>query len=163
MLAGILLEPRLAFLSLCALLLGTATPLAIAWARLLPEEPSPFRFERSSRTKLSAAMVPLRHSNASRDPFAIVLLIFVTMSFLYQLPGLPRDFLISQAASLIPEPWLHDLLLFSRGFFITIPVLAAVYSLFRPNEIRLPLILAGVLVPLLWLASPWLRAAFLAI
>ena len=163
MLSAFLLEPRFAFLFLCMLLLGAATPLAAAWSHLLPEEPPPFRFERSSRTKRFAGVVPLHHATAVRDPFAIVLLVFVTASFLRQLPGLPQDLLLSQAASLIPEPWLRDLLLFFRWFFVVIPLLAAVYSLFRPNAIRLPLILAGVLVPLLWLASPWLRAAFLTV
>jgi hypothetical protein len=48
-------------------------------------------------------------------------------------------------------------------FFVTVPGFAAAYSLVRPNFLRVPLIAAGVLVPLLWLLAPPLRAALTAV
>jgi hypothetical protein len=162
MFAALLLDRRLAFLALCALLFGAATPLAIAWAGLLPEERPPFRFHRPSTRKAphpTFAQVP---SNAARDYFAVTLLVFVTLSFVWQLPGFPRGFVVSHAAAHVPEPWLQGLLLFSRGFLIAIPAVAAGYSILRQNEIRIPLIAAGVLVPTLWLVNPWLKAALAA-
>jgi hypothetical protein len=162
MLAALLPDPRLAFLALCVLLIGAATPLAMAWARLLPEECPPFRFHSPSTRKTphpTFAQVP---SNAARDYFALTLLVFVTLSFLWQIPGFPRNFVVSHAAAFVPEPWLQGLMLFSRGFLVAIPVIAAGYSIFRQNKIRIPLIAAGVIVPILWLVNPWLKAALVA-
>jgi hypothetical protein len=161
MLAVILLDPRLGFLALSALLVGAATPLAIAWVRLLPPEKPPFSFERSSKTVQSDEK-DTTGSKTGRESFAITLLIFVTLSFLWQIPGAPRDVLLSRVASLIPEPWFHGTLLFCRGLFLAIPILAVAYSAFRPHKNRIPLIFAGILVPLLWLTAPLLRAAFLS-
>jgi len=162
MFTAIFLEPRFAFVFLCALVIGAAAPLAIAWARLLPDEKPPFNFPRASETEQSADTDSSDGSNAARDPFAIVLLIFVTLSFVWQLPGVPRDSALSQATAFVPDPWVHGLLLFCRGFFVAIPAVAGVYSVFRRHAIRIPLIFAGILVPLLWLAAPWLRAALLS-
>jgi hypothetical protein len=162
MFAAFLFDPRLAFLALCALLIGAAAPLAIAWARLLPEERPPFRFHRPSTRKTPNATFAQVPSNAARDYFAVTLLVFVTLSFLWQIPGFPREFVVSHAAAYVPEPWLQGLMLFGRGFLVAVPALAAGYSIFRQNEIRIPLIAAGVLVPILWLVNPWLKAALLA-
>ena len=162
MIAAFLLDPRLAFLALCALLIGAATPLAIAWARLLPEERPPFRFHGPSTRKTSHPTLAQVPSNSARDYFAVTLLFFVTLSFLWQLPGVPRDFLVSHAAAFVPEPWLQRSLLFGRGFPVAIPAVAAGYSILRQNEIRIPLAAAGVLVPILWLVNPWLQAALVA-
>ena len=156
------LDHRLAFLILSALLISAAAPLAIAWARLLPDEKPPFSFPPPSPVKQSANTDTSAHKSAGRDSFAVTLLIFVTLNFLWQIPGAPREFLLARAASLIPEPWLQGVLLFCRGFFLAIPGVAAAYSVFRRHDLRIPLIVAGVLVPLLSFAAPWLRAAFLA-
>ena len=156
------LNPRLAFVLLSALLIGAAIPLAIAWAKLLPEEKPPFGSFQASETDQSAETNSAGLSDSTRDPFAVVLLIFVTLSFISQFPGVPYDFLLSRASAFTHEPWFQGALLFCRGFFIAIPVIAAAYSVFRRHAIRIPLIFAGILVPLLWLAVPWLRPAFLS-
>lgn len=158
----IVLDPRLAFVLLSALLIGAAIPLAIAWAKLLPEEKPPFGSFEASETDQSAETNSAGRSDSTRDPFAVVLLIFVTLSFISQFPGVPFDFLLSRAAAFIPEPWVQGALLFCRGFFIAIPAIGAWYSVFRRHAIRIPLVFAGLLVPLLWLAAPWLRRAFLS-
>ncbi len=80
----------------------------------------------------------------------------------WQLPGLPRDFVLLRIAPYVPEPWLQGLVLFTKGFLVVMPGAGAVYSIFRRNQIRAPLIAAGILVPLIWLVLPWLRAALAA-
>ena len=162
MLDDVVLDPRLAFVLLLALLIGAAIPLAIAWTKLLPEEKPPFGSFRASETGQSAETNSAGRSDSTRDPFAVVLLIFVTLSFISEFPGVPYDFLLSRGAAFVHEPWLQGALLFCRGFLIAIPVIAAAYSVFRRNAIGIPLIFAGALVPLLWLAVRWLRPAFLS-
>ena len=162
MLAAIFLDPRLALVLLSVLVLAAGIPLAIAWVKLLPEEKPSFDRHGSPETERPTGSDFASSWKAGRDPFAATLLVFVTVSFLCEIPGVPRDFLVSRAAAFVPEPWLHGLLLFCRGFFIAIPAIAAVYSAFRPHAIRIPLIFAGVLVPVLWLTAPWLRAALLS-
>lgn len=162
MLDDIVLDPRLAFVLILALLIGAAIPLAIAWAKLLPEEKPPFGSFQASERDQSAETNSAGRSKSTRDPVAVVLLIFVTLSFISQFPGVRYDFLLSRASAFIHEPWFQRALLVCRGFFIATPVIAAAYSVFRRHAIRIPLILAGILVALLWLAVPWLRAAFLS-
>lgn len=162
MYAAMLLDPRLAFLLLCALLIAAAAPLASAWTRLLPEEPAPFRIHRALTYRVSGPAYTPESQKTPRDYFAVFLLFLVTLSFVCQVPGFPLEFVSARSAAFIPEPWLHGLILFSRGFLIVIPVLAAGYSLLRPNEIRIYLIISGVLVPLLWIVVPLLRSALLA-
>ena len=162
MLDDMVLDPPLAFVLLSALLIGAAIPLAIAWAKLLPEEKPPFGSFQASETDQSAETNSVGGSDSMRDPFAALLLLFVTLSFISQFPGVPYDFLLSRASAFIHEPWFQGALLYCRGFFIVIPVIAAAYSVFRRHALRIPLIFAGILVPLLWLAVPWLRRAFLS-
>ncbi len=162
MFAPQLLDPRLAFLLLCILLIAAAIPIAFAWARVLPEEQPPFRFHRSSeRATVDLTPAP-EPPNSRRDPFAVVFLVCVSLSYLWQLPGLPRDFALLRIAPHVPEPWLQGLVLFTKGFLVVMPGAGAVYSIFRRNQIRAPLIAAGILVPLIWLVFPWLRAALAA-
>jgi hypothetical protein len=162
MFAPQLLDPRLAFLLLCILLIAAAIPIAFAWARLLPEEQAPFRFHRSSERATGDLTPAPEQADSRRDPFAVVLLVCVSLSYLWQLPGLPRDFVLLRMAPYVPEPWLNGLVLFIKGFLVVMPGAGAVYSIFRRNQIRAPLIAAGILVPLIWLALPWLRAALAA-
>jgi len=162
MFAPQLLDPRLAFLLLCILLIAAAIPIAFAWARVLPEEQPPFRFHRSSK-RATAELTPApEQPDSRRDPFAVVLLVCVSFSYLWQLPGFPRDFVLLRIAPYVPEPWLQGFFLFTKGFLVVMPGAGAVYSIFRRNQIRVPLIAAGILVPLIWLVLPWLRAALAA-
>ena|SRR2546421_10149211 len=90
MLAALVLDHRLAFLFLAVLNLGAAAPLALGWARVLPEEPPPFGKAEDSlrRTRTSPPAAALTSKN--RDLFAILLLLCVTVSYACQLPGIPH-------------------------------------------------------------------------
>jgi hypothetical protein len=163
MYAAILLDPRLAFLSLCVLLLGAAIPLAFAWARLLPEEPPPFPLDRPHR-RGTYRYSPIRQGQLPRrDSFAVVLLVGVSISYLLQIPGLPSDIDFSALPAVFPIDTPHWVKFGLLWLCTSIPGMAAVYSLLRPNFLRIPLIAAGVLVPLLWLLRAPLHAAMTAI
>ena len=151
------IDHRLALVAFAALLIAAAAPLASAWARLLPEEPPPF--------ELPPAPSPPEQTPSNRetrpkgDPFAIFLLLCVTLSFLLKFPGLPVAAALQILSVRMPPEDFHWLVLGARVFFAAVPGLAAVYSAIRPNPMRIPLIVAGVFVILLWCLSPMLRAA----
>src|SRR6266436_598884 len=89
MFAALVLDHRLAFLFLAALNLGTAVPLAFGWARVLPEEPPPFATAEDSLRRRRNEPPLKKLMSERRDPFAIVLLLCVTVSYACQLPGVP--------------------------------------------------------------------------
>ena len=98
-----------------------------------------------------------------RDPFAIVLLLFVTLSYASQLPGVPREMGFGSIPTVIPynsRGWIEFA---ATWFLVVIPGFAAAYSFLRPNFLRAPLIAAGFLVLLLWLLAAPLRAALEAV
>src|SRR6266566_5264382 len=117
MLAPQLLDPRLAFLLLCILLVAAAIPIAFAWARVLPEEQAPFRFHRSSERATGELTRAPEQPDSRREPFAVMLLVCVSLSYLWQLPGLPRDFVLLRIAPYVPEPWLQGFWFLSSGWF----------------------------------------------
>src|SRR5712692_1347190 len=126
MFAALLLDPRMAFVVLCALILGAAVPLAVAWTRLLPEEPPPFDIQRSqsppSQRKLSYRFdyIP-RPYFPKRSRFSVVLLCALSVCFVLCLPGLPRYFGFNSttaAATLNPKGWIDFLL---ASFFLLVP------------------------------------------
>ena len=162
MFALLLLDHRLAFLFLALLLLGAAIPIAIAWARLLPEDPPPFDSKRGSARETESISIYMPEGFVPRDPFAVFLLVCVTLSYILQFPGLPGEAVIRWLATVVPNEVLSWILLAGRAFFVVTPGLAACYSALRQNPLRAPLIAAGILVLLLWLLVPLLHAAFLA-
>jgi hypothetical protein len=157
-----LIDHRLAFVLFCALLLGAAIPIAFAWTRVFPEEDSPFRFERTSKPGTPRIAPGRTERHLLRDPYAVVLLIYVTLSYLSKFPGLPREAVLARLAAHVPEVWVKWFLLFVGGILFIVPGVAAGYSLLRPNPLGLPLTAAGILVLLLWLLAPWLHTAFIA-
>jgi hypothetical protein len=163
MLAALVLDHRLAFLFLAALHLGTAVPLAFGWVRLLPEEAPPFQIYRAPPRRRSTYAHSSEGEENLRDPSAMVLLICVTASYGVQLPGLPRSFAFGAIPTVVPQvasEWAGFAL---TWFLVMVPGFAAVYSLLRPNFLRIPLIVAGALILLLWLVSAPLRAALVAV
>ena len=78
MFAVLVLDHRLAFLFLAVLNLGAAVPLALGWARVLPEEPLPFGNADDSFGRIRNIPSPDELRSKRRDPFAIVLLLCVT-------------------------------------------------------------------------------------
>jgi hypothetical protein len=163
MLAALLLDYRLAFLLLAALYLGTAVPLAFGWVRLFPEEAPPFQIHRPPTRHWSIYAHSSEDEENPRDPLAMVLLICVTVSYAVQFPGLLR----SLALGSIPTVLLQDASGWARfaltWFLVVVPGFAAVYSLLRPNFLRIPLIATGILILLLWLVAAPLRAALEAV
>jgi hypothetical protein len=151
------IDHRLALVAFAALLIAAAAPLASAWARLLPEEPPPFGLPPSPAPPGQMSSNP--ETRRKGDPFAIFLLLCVTLSFLLKFPGLPVAALLQSLSLWMPREDFNWLVLGARAFFVVVPGLAAVYSAIRPNPIRIPLIAAGVFVILLWLLSPMLRVA----
>jgi hypothetical protein len=162
MFAAMVLDPRLAFVFLCMLVVGAAVPLAIGWARVLPEDEPPFASpegsSQGSRSEVSTEKTKTRKHNT----FAIVLLAIVTFSYVLQFPGLRGDAALHWLAARMPETWLIWMVLAGRAFFVVTPGLAACYSVVQPNSLRGPLISSGILVLLLWLLQPMLFAAMTA-
>jgi len=163
MLAALVLDHRLAFLFLAVLNLGAAASLALGWARVLPEEPPPFGNAEDSlrRTKTSPPKAAL--TSKRRDPFAILLLLCVTASYACQLPGIPHGLACGSIPSVVAHPTGGWIEFAGIWFLVLIPGLASVYSLLRPNFLRVPLSAAGMLILLLWLLAAPLHAALEAV
>jgi hypothetical protein len=157
MFAIVLIDHRLALLALIVLLIAAATPLAYAWARLLPEEPPPF--EVAAVSPPAEDLVSNRTSPAKKDLLAVFLLVCVTLSYILRLPGLPLAAALQWLSALLPADYFNWTVLGGRWFFVVVPGLAAAYSALRPNPLRISLIAGGLLVLALWLVSPMLRAA----
>jgi hypothetical protein len=157
MFAIVLIDHRLALLALAALLVSAAAPLAYAWARLLPEEPPPFGAPTAGLALEELASN--QKTGAKNDPFAVFLLVCVTLSYALRFPGLPVATGLQWLSTLLPMDYFHWTVLGARAFFVVVPGLAAAYSALRPNRVRIALIAGGLLVTALWLVSPVLRAA----
>jgi len=154
-----LLDHRLALLFLAALILAAGVPLAFAWARLLPEEPPPFDSKHGPPPQIT---IYKTDDSPARDPFAVFLLVCATLSYILRFPGIPGDAAIRWLFSIIPATYEGWLIPAGRAFFVVVPGLAACYSAIRPNPIRVPLIVSGILVLLLWLLLPFLHSALVA-
>ena len=140
---------RLALVLLSTLILGAAAPLAVAWARLLPAEREPF-------SRPGEPQAP-----RERDGWAMFLLCLVTLSYALRLPGVPLESLRPWLDARFPAPWPDYVFLSAAFLLVFAPAFAACYALLRPNPLRVPLILAGVLVLLFWLAAPYLLVEWL--
>ena len=148
------LDHRLALVALTVFLLAAAAPLAYAWARLLPEEPPPFETAPAAAPQKEApSNGEARHE---RDPFAVFLLICVTLSYILRFPGLPLSAALQRISALMPQDYFNWLLLGGHAFFVVVPGLAAAYSAVRANPIRWQLLVGGILTLILWVAGPWL-------
>jgi len=161
MLAALVLDHRLAFLCLAVLNLGAAAPLALGWARVLPEEPPPFGNAEDSLRRTSPPAAAL--TSKRRDPFAILLLLCVTVSYASQLPGIPHGLGDGSIPPVVAHPTGGWIEFGAIWFLVLIPGFASVYSLLRPNFLRVPLIAAGMLILLLWLLAAPLHAALEAV
>jgi hypothetical protein len=162
MFAAMVLDHRLAFVFLCVLVVGAAVPLAMGWVRVLPEDRPPFASPEVSPQGPKNEVSTEKAQTRKHDPFAIVLLVIVTFSYVLQFPGLRGDAALHWLATQMPETWLSWMLLAGRAFFVVTPGLAACYSVVQPNSLRAPLIGSGILVVLLWLLQPKLFAAMTA-
>jgi hypothetical protein len=158
------LQPRFAFLLLAVLIVGAAVPLAIGWARLLPEEKPPFEIENPRRRAAAPAVSIYGSEPAARkiDISAVVLLFLLTLSFALQFPGVPRD----PALNALPDHWPGA----QNWYEIALPcslllvcVTAMAHGAVRLSFLKMPLAVGGGLVLLLWLVAPWLYGALAAV
>ena len=143
----LVLEARMALVALMLLSMAAVAPIVLGWLALLPSEREPFAFRGESGGK------------KPRDPFAIFLLVNVSISLLLRIPGLVAVPLSSRIARLLPAEWGENTLMIAFIWFGFIPGLAAAYSAVRANPIRWQLLVGGVLTLVLWLAEPWLLTA----
>jgi hypothetical protein len=143
----LVLDARVALVSLMLLSMAAVAPIVLGWLALLPSEREPFASGGESGDK------------KPRDPFAIFLLVNISISLLLRIPGLDAAPLSSRIARLLPAEWGEDTLMIAFIWFGFIPGLAAAYSAVRANPIRWQLLVGGVLTLVLWLAGPWLLTA----
>jgi len=143
----ILLDARVALVSLILLIMAAAAPIVLGWLAVLPSEREPFAPPDESSGK------------KPRDPFAIFLLVNISISLLLRIPGLDAVPLSSRIARLLPAEWGENTLMIAFIWFGFIPGLAAAYSTVRANPIRWQLLVGGVLTLALWLGGPWLLTA----
>ena len=142
-------------------MVGAGAPLAMCWSRLFPEDPAPFDGPEHSTRGAEEDIEAGERRRKQGDRLAIALLVFVTISYALQFPGVPRDAVLHWLANRFDATSADLITLGARAFFAFVPGLAACYSLLRANFARIPLVAAGILVLLLWLFGPQLQAALL--
>jgi hypothetical protein len=156
------IDHRVAFLALAALVVAAGIPLAFAWARVMPEDRPPFQIEPPSypSVEMEPAHVPLR--NPTRNPIAIVLLVCVTIAYLVQFPGVPREAIVAWLNSSFAESSVVWVIVGVKVLVIMAGGSTVYYGIVKPGPLRWPLISAGALILIQWLVAALLRVALLA-
>lgn len=158
-----LMDHRVALLALVALLVAAAIPLAFAWARVLPEEPPPFQIEPGSFPSVDLEPPQEVSARPERSGLAIFLLVCVTLGYVLQFPGIPRDAALRWLNTVLSDPTATWVALGIEAALMAITGFAAGYAILRPGSLRTPLGMAAALVLILWLLGPLLRLALLAV
>ena len=163
MYALLLIDHRVAFLALAALLIVAAVPLAYAWARLLPEDAPPFPIEPGSFPTIDQGPALEEPATPKRDLIvSVALLVCLTLAYLIRLPGFPTTVLIRRLGAIISGPAEYWTIFSARVFLVATACAALVYATLRPGPLRIPLMTAAALILLLWFLAPLLRAALLS-
>jgi hypothetical protein len=162
MLALLLIDHRVAFLALATLLIAAAIPLAIAWARLLPEEPPPFPIEPRSFPVIEQE----RRPGASPTPrgeliLSVAILICLTLAYALRFPGFPKAALMHWLDGVVSGSTEYWLILYARTFLLVAAGAAIGYAIRRRGPLGIPLAAAAALVLILWFVAPLLNVAFL--
>src|ERR1700722_934697 len=155
------MDHRLAFATLVALLIAAGTPLAFAWARLLPEDAPPFPIEPGSFPSVdheAPQEVPRRNKDYL---IAGPLLLCLTIAFVFRVPGFPGSTVLGWIGGTIPGLDAHSSAIVVHIVLALIAVGVGVFGAMRPGPLRIPLIVSGALIPLLWFVGPLLQAAML--
>jgi hypothetical protein len=164
------MDHRLAFVTLVALLIAAGTPLAFAWARLLPEDAPPFPIEPGSFPSVdheAPQEVPRRNKDYL---IAAPLLLLLTITFVFRVPGFPTATVLAWIGNTIPGlgPHWSDLKVHSmvqwaalalHAFVVLIAIGVGVFGALRPGVLRIPFIAASALILLLWFVGPLLQTA----
>lgn len=162
MFAALLLDHRVAFVCLAALLMAAAASLAFAWVRVIPEEPPPFAIEGPrSRSTRKISIYQKRHARKP-GPVAIALLVILSLIFVYQLPGLLHPGMQNPISNLRPVARPDWFLIAKDTLLVLLPFLAVAHSVLNLTRIRISLGLAGAFILLLWLLGPLLYASLVA-
>jgi hypothetical protein len=155
-------DHRLAFVLLVALVLAAAIPLALAWARIIPEERPPFEIGAGSRRPPEAEAQKETPPSPRRDPVALSLLVFVTLCYIVRFPGFPWHVTLQWWHSILPGPLASWVILGGKILLVAATSAAVCYSAIRPHPSRVVLGVSAALVLLLWFLAPSLYAALLA-
>jgi hypothetical protein len=162
MLALLLIDHRVAFLALATLLITAAIPLAIAWARLLPEEPPPFPVEPGSYPIIEQERQPELPATSRSDLIlSVALLICLTLAYAIRFPGLPKAALMHWLDCAVSGSTEYWLIISGRIFLLVAAGAAIAHAIRRPGPLGIPLAAAAGLVLILWFVAPLLNVAFL--
>lgn len=156
------MDHRLAFVALVALLIGAGTPLAFAWARLLPEDAPPFPIEPGSFPIVDHEVPQFQPSRNKESWIATPLLLCLTIAFVFRVPGFPNEAVLAWVGKTIPAATTHWSVIAVQLIVALITVGAIVFGALRPGPLRIPFIAAGTMTLILWFTAPLLQAAMLA-
>ena len=157
------MDHRLAFAALVALLIGAGTPLAFAWARLLPEDAPPFPIEPGSFPSVDHEAPPPEEPSRKKDCLiAAPLLLCLTIAFVFRVPGFPSGMVLGWIGGTIPGLDAHWSAITVHILVALIAFGTAVFGALRPGPLRIPLIACGAFIVVLWFVGPLLQTAMLA-
>lgn len=155
------MDHRLAFIALVALLIAAGTPLAFAWARLIPEDAPPFPIEPGSFPSVDHE-APQEQPSRKKDYWiAVPLLFLLTIAFVFRVPGFPSGTILAWVGGTIPGVSEHWSVIAVQVLIALIAVGAAVFGALRPGPLRIPFIVTGALILAMWFLGPLLQAAML--
>jgi hypothetical protein len=157
------MDHQLALITLVALLIAAGTPLAFAWARLLPEDAPPFPIEPGSFPSVDHE-VPQEQTSRNRDSWiAAPLLLCLTLAFIFRVPGFPSGTVLAWVGGTIPGATAHGSATAVQVIVALIAIGTSVFGALRRGPLRIPLIAAGALTLILWFMAPLLQTAMLAV
>src|SRR5262245_45057071 len=159
-LAG-LVQYRVAFLALGALVVGAAIPLAYAWARVLPEDAPTFKVEPGSFPSVELEPRTASAKAGKADWISIALLLCVTLTYLIRFPGVPLATLIQWFSVTFSGTTVNWIVLGTKIVLVVGTGLAACLATLRPGPMRVPLVVAAAMALILWLLGPILQSAML--
>src|SRR5580700_9757173 len=156
------MDHRLAFVALVALLIGAGTPLAFAWARLLPEDAPPFPIEPGSFPSVDHESPPQEEPSRKKDYLiAAPLLLCLTIAFVFRVPGFPGSTVLGWIGGTIPGLDAHSSAIVVHVVVGLIAIGLGVFGTLRPGPLRIPLIASAALMLALWFLAPLLQTAML--
>ena len=155
------MDHRLAFAALVALLNAAGTPLAFAWARLLPEDAPPFPIEPGSFPSVDHETPPEVPSRKKDYLIAAPLLLCLTIAFVFRVPGFPGSTVLGWLGGTIPGLDAHSSAIIVHIIVALIAGGLGVFGAMRPGPLRIPLIAAGALILILWFLGPLLQTVML--
>jgi hypothetical protein len=155
------MDHRLAFVALVALLIAAGTPLAFAWARLIPEDAPPFPIEPGSFPSVDHEAPQEQPSRKKDYLIAAPLLFFLTLAFVFRVPGFPSGTFLAWVGGTIPGASDHWSVIAIQVLIALVAIGAGVFGALRPGPLRIPFIATGALILALWFLSPLLLTAML--